>query len=79
MLWHGRAREDAMNRFHDISQKFPAEAAAPGRLLAGYADLEISLMNCVQIARGGDLDTVRRPRMKSRRLVNIQIVVALND
>lgn len=41
-----------MNRFKDISQKFPAEAAAVGRLLAGYADVEISLMNCVQMVRG---------------------------
>jgi hypothetical protein len=47
-----------MNRFKHISQKFPAEAASVGRLLAGYADLEISLMHCVQMARGGDLDTV---------------------
>jgi len=47
-----------MNRFKKYSQKFPAEAAAVGRLLAGYADLEISLMHCVQMARGGDLDTV---------------------
>ena len=49
-----------MNQFKDISQKFPAEAAAVGRLLAGYADVEISLMNCVQMVRGGDLDTVLR-------------------
>ena len=55
-----------MNRFKDISQKFPAEAAAVGRLLAGYADLEISLMHCVQMARGGDLDTVLKAMFGSR-------------
>jgi hypothetical protein len=55
-----------MNRFNDISRKFPAEAAAVGRLLAGYADLEISLMHCVQMARGGDLDTVLKAMFGKR-------------
>ena len=47
-----------MSRFKDLSQKFPAQAAAVGRLLAGYADLEISLLHCVQMARSDDLDGV---------------------
>jgi hypothetical protein len=55
-----------MNRLNDISRKFPAEAAAVGRLLAGYADLEISLMHCVQMARGGDLDTVLKAMFGKR-------------
>jgi hypothetical protein len=55
-----------MNRFNDISRNFPAEAAAVGRLLAGYADLEISLMHCVQMARGGDLDTVLKAMFGKR-------------
>jgi hypothetical protein len=55
-----------MNRFNDISRKFPAEAAAVGRLLAGYADLEISLMHCVQMVRGGDLDTVLKAMFGKR-------------
>jgi hypothetical protein len=54
------------NRFKDISRKFPAEAAAVGRLLAGYADLEISLLHCVQMARNGDLDTVVRDMFRRR-------------
>jgi hypothetical protein len=55
-----------VNRFKDISRKFPTEAAAVGRLLAGYADLEISLMHCVQMARGGDLDTVLKAMFGKR-------------
>lgn len=55
-----------MNRFRDISRKFPVEASAVGRLLAGYADLEISLMNCVQMVRGGDLDTVLKAMFGKR-------------
>jgi hypothetical protein len=55
-----------MNRFKDISQKFPAEAAAVGRLLAGYADLEISLLHCVQMARGGNLDAVLKAMFRAR-------------
>ncbi len=55
-----------MNRFKDISRKFPTEAAAVGRLLAGYADLEIRLMHCVQMARGGDLDTVLKAMFGKR-------------
>jgi hypothetical protein len=39
-------------------KKFSAEGEAIGRLLAGYSNLEIGLMHCVQMARGGDLDTV---------------------
>jgi hypothetical protein len=42
-------------RFHQIFTKYPKEAAIIGRLLAGYGELEISLMNCVQVARD-DLD-----------------------
>jgi hypothetical protein len=55
-----------MNRFKDIGQKFPAEAAAVSRLLAGYADLEISLLHCVQMARGGNLDSVLKAMFRTR-------------
>jgi hypothetical protein len=55
-----------MNRFKGISQKFRTEAAAVGRLLAGYADLEISLLHCVQMARGGDLDAVLKAMFGTR-------------
>jgi hypothetical protein len=56
-----------MNRFKDLSQKFPVEAAAVGRLLAGYADLEISLLHCVQMARSDDLDGVLKAMFGRRR------------
>ncbi len=45
--------------------KFPKEAALIGRMLVGYADLEIGLMNCVQIARN-DLDTVLKSMFRTR-------------
>jgi hypothetical protein len=31
---------------------FPDEAALIGRMLAGYSDLEIDLMNCAKSVRG---------------------------
>ena len=50
-----------MPAFH----KFPAEAAIIGRLLAGYAELEIDLFNCVQVARG-DFDAVLKAMFRAR-------------
>jgi hypothetical protein len=47
-------------------QKFVTEDAAIGRLLAGYANLEIGLVRCVQMARGNDFDMVLK-RMFERR------------
>jgi len=44
---------------------FPDEAALIGRMLAGYADLEIDLMNCVNAVRG-NLDTVLKVMFRSR-------------
>jgi len=44
---------------------FADEAALIGRMLAGYADLEIDLMNCVQAVRG-DLDTVLKVMFRAR-------------
>lgn len=44
---------------------FPAEAAVIGRILAGYTDLEIDLMNCVKSARE-DLDTVLKAMYRGR-------------
>jgi hypothetical protein len=38
-------------------QKFSNEGAIVGRLLAGYSNIEIGLMNCVQVATG-DFDIV---------------------
>ena len=46
-------------------QDFPAEAALIGRILAGYADLEIDLMNCVKAVRG-DLDLALKTMFRGR-------------
>ncbi len=46
-------------------RRFPAEAAIIGRLLAGYADLEIALMHCAQVVRD-DLDTVLKAMFRTR-------------
>ena len=45
--------------------KFPAEAALIGRILADYAILELDLMNCVK-AVNDDLDTVLRAMYRFR-------------
>ena len=46
-------------------QDFPNEAALVGRMLAGYADLEIDLMNCVNAVRG-DLDLALKTMFRGR-------------
>jgi hypothetical protein len=45
--------------------KFQEEAATVGRLLAGYAELEIGLLNCTQAIRG-DFDTVLKALFRAR-------------
>lgn len=45
--------------------KFKNEAAIIGRLLAGYTDLELSLLNCVQMVHG-DFDTVLKAMFRTR-------------
>jgi hypothetical protein len=47
-------------------QKFAVEGVIVGRLLAGYSNLEIGLMHCVQMARGNDLDTVLKKMFGKR-------------
>lgn len=44
---------------------FPEEAALVGRMLAGYTDLELDLMHCVQSARS-DFDTVLKAMYRAR-------------
>jgi hypothetical protein len=44
---------------------FPTEAALIGRILAGYTDVELDLMNCVKSARE-DLDTVLKAMYRAR-------------
>ena len=46
--------------------KFSTEGEIIGRLLAGYSNLEIGLMHCVQMARGNDLDTVLKKMFAKR-------------
>lgn len=57
---------------------YPAEAALIGRMLAGYADLEIDLMNCAKAVRG-DLDlalkTMFRGRGNSQR-IDLAVAIA---
>src|SRR5262245_42525943 len=57
--------------------KFAKESAIVGRLLAGYADLEIGVMNCVQVVRG-DLDAVLKAMFRHRgNTARIEIADAL--
>jgi hypothetical protein len=45
--------------------RYPTEAAMIGRLLTGYADLEIDLLHCVQMATG-DFDTALKAMFRTR-------------
>jgi hypothetical protein len=47
-------------------RKFSIEGATVGRLLAGYSNIEVGLMHCVQMARGGDFDTVLKRMFRIR-------------
>jgi hypothetical protein len=47
-------------------KKFSNEGAAVGRLLAGYSNIEVGLLHCVQMACGGDLDTVLKKMFRIR-------------
>jgi hypothetical protein len=47
-------------------KKFSGEGATVGRLLAGYSNIEVGLLNCVQMARGGDLDMVLKRMFRFR-------------
>ena len=51
-----------LNPFH----RFVVEGEAVGRLLLGYSNLEIDLMNCVQMACGGNLNAVLKPMYSAR-------------
>lgn len=48
-----------------VFHKFPEEAAIIGRLLAGYSELEIGLMHCVQDVRM-DFDVVLKTMFRTR-------------
>ncbi len=47
-------------------KKFSGEGATVGRLLAGYSNIEVGLLHCVQMARGGDLDIVLKKMFRFR-------------
>lgn len=53
-------------------KKFKVEGEIIGRLLAGYSNLEVGLMHCVQMGTGGNLDLVLRKmfglRSESKRI-----------
>jgi hypothetical protein len=55
-----------MLRFSDIMSAYPSEAEIIGRIVIGYGELEIALMNCVQMGRGGDHDTVLKAMFRAR-------------
>jgi len=58
-------------------EKHPQEGVIIGRLLAGYADLEIALLNCVQVVRE-DFDAVLKTMFRIRGETNrINIADAL--
>jgi hypothetical protein len=57
----GRNSKMIMPAFH----KFRTEAAIIGRLLAGYAELEIDLLHCVSMARE-DFDAVLKAMFRAR-------------
>jgi len=46
-------------------KKYKDESAIIGRLLAGYADIELSLFHCVSVARN-DFDTVYKAMFQTR-------------
>jgi hypothetical protein len=53
-------------RFLAIAGTFPNEATIIGRIVIGYGELEIALMNAVHMARGGDLDMVLKVMYRTR-------------
>src|SRR5947199_10488885 len=55
-----------MDRIGWIFGAFPAEAKMVGRIVIEYGELEITLMNCLHMARGGDLDTVLKAMFRTR-------------
>jgi hypothetical protein len=63
-------------------QKFDAEGATVGRLLAGYSNIEVGLLHCVVAARGGNLDTVLKKLFRIRgetRRINEAEKLALDE
>lgn len=49
-----------------IHRTFPKEMAVIGRILLDYGELEVDLMNCVQVARGFDLNGTLKPMFRIR-------------
>jgi hypothetical protein len=55
-----------MVRFSGIVASFPVEVGIIGRIVIGYGELEIALMNRVHMARGTDIDTVLKAMFRTR-------------
>ena len=57
---------------------YPDEAKIIGNLLAGYTDLEVGLLNCIQVVRRFEFDTVLKAMFRVRGETNrIRIADAL--
>src|SRR5258708_2491832 len=61
-----------------IHHTFPKEMAIAGRLLVDYGQLDIDLMNCIQVARGYDLNSTLKSMFRIRgELSRLKIADAL--
>ncbi|SDS27039.1 hypothetical protein [Bradyrhizobium canariense] len=61
-----------------IHHKFPKEMAVVGRILVDYGEIELDLLNCVQMARGRDMNSTLKTMFRVRgELSRIQIADAL--
>jgi hypothetical protein len=53
------------SRFSEIASKFATESTIIGRIVIGYAELEIAMLHCVHTPLG-DLDSVLKTMFKAR-------------
>lgn len=61
-----------------IHHKFPNEMAVVGRILVDYGEIEIDLLNCIQMARGRDMNSTMKTMFRVRgEMSRIQIADAL--
>jgi hypothetical protein len=61
-----------------IHHKFPKEMAVVGRMLVDYGEIELDLLNCIQMARGQDMNSTLKTMFRVRgEMSRIQIADAL--
>jgi len=61
-----------------IHHKFPKEMAVVGRMLVDYGEIELDLLNCIQMARGRDMNSTLKTMFRVRgEMSRIQIADAL--